>query len=395
MQFKFQRNTLTIKEIYDDFKAEKLIIDNSYQRRKVWATRDNVRLIETILLNWIIPEIFLWPADINPDNGETITHIVDGQQRINAIIDFISGEYRLNERYLLSSQDDREIFENKSFSELPSELKKNIWMYSLSIVNIDRNCTLEDVKHMFYRLNLTDYSLNEQEKRNSFETEFGTASKELSYDEFWEKHKVFSTLDLRRMKDIEYCSNIIILAREGIIDQTTNRKLNETYQDLKSEYLDKEKNLKLIASAMEIIENFINEDTKSFIRKKSQMYTMFTISFRMIEDKIDITESMISSFTNFVKVYNLFKNDMDLNFDDGLCSILFEAIKKYKLASSEGVNKVGNRVIRFEVLYKYCILGNEKNIEALSLIEKEIIEKYSNVSIEDEIDEDFEEIFLF
>lgn len=251
MQFKFQRNTLNIKEIYDDFKDEKLVIDNSYQRRKVWMKRDNVRLIETILLNWIIPEIFLWPAEINPDTGDTVTHIVDGQQRINAIIDFISGEYKLQERYLLSEPDVRGEFTNKKFSELSPELKKNIWMYNISIVNIDRKCTIQDIKHMFYRLNLTDYSLNEQEKRNSLDNEFGNVSKELANDEFWEKHKVFSASDIKRMKDIEYCSNIIILVREGIVDQTSSKKLNETYDDLKYEYLDKDNNIKLVNLIMD------------------------------------------------------------------------------------------------------------------------------------------------
>jgi len=391
MQFKFQRNTLTIKEIYDDFKSEKLMIDKSYQRRKVWATRDNIRLIETILLNWIIPEIFLWPADINADTGETVTHIVDGQQRINAIIDYISGTYKLTSRYLLSKENN-ENFVDRYFFELPSELKKNIWMYSLSIVNIDRNCTLKDVKHMFYRLNLTDYSLNEQEKRHSLETEFGTAAKELSVDEFWEKHKVFSTLDLRRMRDIEYCSSIIILAREGIVDQTTSRKLNETYEDLKTGYTDKEKDIKHISTAMELIENFINDDTSSFVKKKSQMYTMFSVGFNMIENEVVLTETMINAFTSYVRVYNLFKNDMDISFEDTLCAVLFEAIKKYKLASSEGVNKVGNRVIRFEVINKYCIYGTVEIVEALSIIEGKILEKYDHIKdseIEEELDEDF------
>jgi uncharacterized protein with ParB-like and HNH nuclease domain len=122
MQFKFTRNTMTVKEIHDSFTNEKMIIDNSYQRRKVWLEQDNVRLIETILLNLVIPEIFLWPADINPEYGDTITHIVDGQQRINAIIDYISGEYKLQLRYLSNKEDTAE-FANKKFSELSSELK--------------------------------------------------------------------------------------------------------------------------------------------------------------------------------------------------------------------------------------------------------------------------------
>ncbi|SDX43236.1 DUF262 domain-containing protein [Paenibacillus sp. PDC88] len=391
MQFKFQRNTLNIKEIYDDFKDEKLVIDNSYQRRKVWMKRDNVRLIETILLNWIIPEIFLWPAEINPDTGDTVTHIVDGQQRINAIIDFISGEYKLQERYLLSEPDVRGEFTNKKFSELSPELKKNIWMYNISIVNIDRKCTIQDIKHMFYRLNLTDYSLNEQEKRNSLDNEFGNVSKELANDEFWEKHKVFSASDIKRMKDIEYCSNIIILVREGIVDQTSSKKLNETYDDLKYEYLDKDNNIKLVNLIMDVIDAFKSKDSISFLNKKSQMYTMFCVGLEVIENKIDLTDNIVSTFNSFVRVYNKFKNGMDLTFEESLHSELFEAIKKYKLASSEGVNKLSNRVIRFEILMKHCIKAKPYTQEALKHIEKVIDNLQSNDNDYSTVEEDEEE----
>ena len=85
----FDRNKKTIKQIKDDFEAGKLIIDSSYQRRSVWTVQDNIRLIETILIGYIVPEVFLWPASVDPETGDTVTHIVDGQQRINAIIDFI------------------------------------------------------------------------------------------------------------------------------------------------------------------------------------------------------------------------------------------------------------------------------------------------------------------
>lgn len=354
MQFKFTRNTVTIKEIYDDFTNRSLIIDNSYQRRKVWMPQDNVRLIETVLLNLIIPEIFLWPADINPDNGDRITHIVDGQQRLNAVIDFISGEYKLQAKYLLN-EDTYSEFSNKAFFDLTPDWRTHIWTYSLSIVNIDRNCTIDDIKKMFYRLNLTDYSLNDQEKRNSLVSEFGEVSQRLSENDFWDNHKLFSATDVRRMKDVEYCSNIIILAREGIIDQTNNKKINETYDDLKETYPDKERNIKLISVAMETIDDFTNGDTSLFISKKSQMYTMFSFSFNLIENEIGITSEMVEKFRLFVIAYNKFKNEMDLSFEDTVCAQVYEGIRKYKLASSEGINKVGNRVIRFEVLKKFCV----------------------------------------
>lgn len=85
----FSRNSIKINDIYTKFNDEEWIVDRTYQRRKVWGIKDNIRLIETILLELVIPEIFIWDCDTDPSTGKTITHIVDGQQRINAIFEFI------------------------------------------------------------------------------------------------------------------------------------------------------------------------------------------------------------------------------------------------------------------------------------------------------------------
>ena len=63
----FDRNKRTIKSIYEDFNDGKLTVDKSYQRRHVWMLQDKVRLIETILMKLIVPEVFFWPASIEPE----------------------------------------------------------------------------------------------------------------------------------------------------------------------------------------------------------------------------------------------------------------------------------------------------------------------------------------
>ena len=144
----FDRNKRTIKQIKDDFENGKLTIDFSYQRRSVWSLQDNIRLIETVLMGYIVPEVFLWPMSINPETGDSVTHIVDGQQRINAIIDFIDGKYKLQKKYLL----DGVISErcgDKFFSQLQDEDKAQIWTYKLSTVDIDKSWTLDKIKKMF------------------------------------------------------------------------------------------------------------------------------------------------------------------------------------------------------------------------------------------------------
>ena len=56
--FNFNINRKTINEISTMFEKQDLIVDDTYQRRSVWNEKDKIRLIETILLNLIIPELF-------------------------------------------------------------------------------------------------------------------------------------------------------------------------------------------------------------------------------------------------------------------------------------------------------------------------------------------------
>lgn len=364
----FSRNSYKINYIFNKFRDGEWIVDSSYQRRKVWGEIDNIRLIETILLDLVIPEIFVWDCQTDPNTGKTITHIVDGQQRINAIFEFISDNYKLKNKYLLD-ENIKKLYGELTFSSLPDEIKKKIWAYELSVVNLNNIFEIKDIKNMFYRLNLTDYSLTDQEKRNSLDSEFGRVAEALADNEFWSKYKIFSSKDIRRMGDVEYCSNILVLCREGIIDQTKQNKLDEIYRDYAEEYKDAEQDTNKVIAAMGLISKLVSESTMSFASKKIQMYTLFSIMFDFIENQIEINENIISLFEQFVKAYNSFSNEFDISFDKDGENKSFELIKKYKLASSEGVNKLVNRMIRYEVLKKILLQIENISIEDLKKVE--------------------------
>ena len=350
----FSRNSIKITDVYTKFKNEEWIVDPSYQRRKVWGEKDNVRLIETILLDLVIPEIFIWDNNTDPETGRTITHIVDGQQRVNAIFEFISDNFKLKSKCLLDENIKKQ-FGDLLFSNLPNECKTKIWTYELSVVNLNPSFSIDDIHNMFYRLNLTDYSLNDQEKRNSFDSEFGKTAEELADNPFWDENKLFSPKDIRRMGDVEYCSSILLLCRQGIVDQTKQDKLDELYKDYADEYPDSEKDVAKVLKAIEIIKEFISDETTTFTNKKIQMYTLFTVAFDFIDNQTTVVDEMKVLFVSFVKAYNAFSNEYDLSFENSAQDKAYEAIKKYKLASSEGVNKLVNRMIRFEVLKKIIL----------------------------------------
>ena len=68
----------TVSWLNQEMINNKLFVDNSFQRRYVWVLKDKVKLIETILLGFTIPEIYLWEVDIDEVSGSIKRSIVDG-----------------------------------------------------------------------------------------------------------------------------------------------------------------------------------------------------------------------------------------------------------------------------------------------------------------------------
>lgn len=349
--FNFTDTRKSIKEISSMFESASLIVDDTYQRRSVWGEKDKIRLIETILLNLIIPVLFFWKADTDPDTGASITHIVDGQQRIKAICSYINNEFKLKPQFLLDDSAKNK-YANKFFKDLDTEDKKAFWNYQLMVIDIDPTASRSDIITMFNRLNLTDYNLNDQEKRNSMSGEFAALARELSEAPIWEEHHLFTTTDIKRMKDVEFCASLILLYRKGIIDQTDQTALNQAYDELQENYKDAENDKNAVFAAIDLIPQFfISDEVTKFLKKKTQLYTLFSVVFYIQRNSITISEEQLYNFKKFVDLYSVFNNDMDLdNQIDEQEKILFDWLKKYKLASSEGLNKHTNRMIRYNVI---------------------------------------------
>lgn len=349
--FNYTDNRRSIKDITTMFDEGSLVVDDTYQRRSVWNEKDKIRLVETVLLNLIIPVLFFWKAETDPETGTSITHIVDGQQRIKAICSFVNNEFKLKEQHLLDDTA-KKIYANKFFKDLDPDDKKAFWNYQLMVIDIDLSAKRSDIITMFNRLNLTDYNLNAQEKRNSMSGEFGVLAREISDASFWEDQNLFTTTDVKRMKDIEFCASLILLYRNGIIDQTDQAALNKAYEDFQVEYNDAENDKNAVFDAINLLSKFfISDEITKFLKKKTQLYTLFSVIFYMKRNNVQFSEEIVCNLQCFTNLYSYFSNDMDftnqINEDE---KILFDRLKRYKLASSEGLNKHANRMIRFNVM---------------------------------------------
>ena len=186
-----------------------------YQRNSVWNEKAKAYLIDTIIRGLPIPPIFLrQKTDITTKS--TTREIIDGQQRIRAILEFI-----VNESFSIKKAHNK-MYGGKKYSELDEDAQEAMLEYEILaevVTEKDESCIYD----MFARLNSNNYVLNRQEIRNSkYWGDFKVFIYRLAsqYRDFFLDNKLLSDNDCARMRDAELITSMIIVLKEGIVSES-------------------------------------------------------------------------------------------------------------------------------------------------------------------------------
>jgi hypothetical protein len=87
---RFNSSEQNISWFRDQYQGGAMTIRPPYQRKPVWAERQKSSLIESILLEYPVPEIFV--QQTVDDQGSARYAVVDGQQRIRTVLQFMGSE---------------------------------------------------------------------------------------------------------------------------------------------------------------------------------------------------------------------------------------------------------------------------------------------------------------
>ena len=156
-----ERSDFLLPQIVD-FVQQKQWVNTrpEYQRRQVWDNKKKSRLIESLLMNVPIPPIYLYEIDYSR------YEVMDGQQRLNSIIEFFEN------RFKLSSLSGWPLLTGRSYADLPQLIQRGLNRRRLSATVIisdlkDKPYTAGDLRsQVFERLNTGGIHLNAQELRN-------------------------------------------------------------------------------------------------------------------------------------------------------------------------------------------------------------------------------------
>lgn len=206
----FDTRTYSINDFREWNAREQLELAPRFQRRQVWKANAKSFLVDTIIRSRPMPKVFL-RQKTEPSTKTTIREVVDGQQRIRAILEFLDNGFRLSK---IHNSDYGGLY----FGELPDDVQRSYLDYELA-VDLLLDATDQDVLDIFSRINSYGVILNSQEKLNAkYFGEFKLTAYELALEflTFWRKYKIFSDQQILRMAEVELVSELLVAMNSGI-----------------------------------------------------------------------------------------------------------------------------------------------------------------------------------
>lgn len=342
---RYQVRSKELIDLVNEVKSKRLIMSPYFQRNLVWRDVHKVDFVKTILMGLPFPQIFIAKGSIDLENMTTTSCIVDGQQRMNTIVEFTTNRLQVDSQF---------------FKDLDPSIQEEILKYQIPIIDLDLETDDPIVREMFKRLNRTFYSLNSIEKLSTeySASEFMLFAKHLTDEiifeaddedillvdptipndfiewakindaEYFKKliveGDIFSHYELSRQTHLMYVLNLLATSIDGVY----------TRNDLAIRYLDDYK--ECLETKDEIIKRFdltaklildLNLNSSSYWFNKANMFTLFLYfngrNKTLDQDDLDIIKHKLIEFEANIP-------------------------PDYQIAAKEGVNNKKERLIRKE-----------------------------------------------
>jgi hypothetical protein len=173
-------DTHPLADLARSYNDRHLAVNAEYQRGATWNVRQQRALIDSILRGFVLPIFYVHVVRIpNLFTGsETVTAwLVDGQQRLNAITEYMRGRFALSDPALGTSglamayeRLNPPRWAGKRFEELEVEDRERFLKHPLQVVRMEEEAPNE-VRDLFIRLQ-SGTPLNAQEKRDAWPGNF-------------------------------------------------------------------------------------------------------------------------------------------------------------------------------------------------------------------------------
>ena len=327
-----------ISDIRDWSRRHRLELQPDYQRNQVWSKAAKIMLMDTILRNIPMPKIFLQAILRDQD---TYRIVIDGQQRLTAILDYLGGRFALDAPY-------EGEYAGKRFSELPATVQNEILSYNVDVNEI-RNATKDVIRDIYLRVNKYTLPLTKQElRRADYPGAFLDMSENLANDPFFDENRVFTIASSKRMGDVEFVSELLALLIDG--PQEKKEKLDSFYSEYaKWSQESKEATQARFKAVLEELRTLWPEEgilspLKPFAKTRFRQRADFYALFNAVDDLLRAGGSLFGKDLGFLQADLAFL-DEKIEPESGI-----QLFRKYAIQCVSQSNTIGSRKWRRNVL---------------------------------------------
>jgi len=327
-----------VRELLTSLRDKKLVPNPDFQRRLVWTNRDKSHFLETVLNGYPFPEVYVAAGSVDVDTGEATEMLVDGQQRVTTLF-----------QYFTASPDFKLDPSLRPYKELAPAEKEAFLQYDVVVRDLGAIPRAEIVE-VFQRINATKYGLTAMEIHNSrYEGAFKNFAERLAQHDFFQRHSVFSAMEIRRMEDTRYVLTVVVSILDAYFarDKRVEDFLNQYNDDFPAAD-DTERELERVFAFIDAMG--LPERSRAY--KKTDLFTLLVeLHFLLHSEKGDPNPSDIGE--RLVEFYS----EVDRSSTDETTPW-----GRYKKATLQGANDRSSRVTRGEIIGAILIGKNPAQI---------------------------------
>lgn len=345
---KITRNVVTIADLNQWLDERSLVINKMYQRSGgLWPKNARSFFIDTILNGFTFPKVTIRQT-IDLKTRKSIREVVDGQQRLMTIRDFI------NDKITLSNVSKK--YKGSNFSDLEEDIQNAFLSYEVSIDTIVTGTT-DEVLEIFRRINSYTLPLNSTEKRHAtYQGDFKWFILDLveRYSHLLKEAEILTIREISRMADADLFTELSQIVLKGIYTRSVSN-LEKLYKEFDSSFEDKEKAEEVITSAVDFIKDNLDD---IYMSETMTSYLFYSLFSALIYNKEGLKNIEGTDVDQLLPMGN-YLNDINLAIQN--IQELFRAVDEkeedgpygeFVKACSSTTHSVSNRIIRLKWFVK-------------------------------------------
>lgn len=215
----FDSRVYSVSDFLEWNNSDLLELSPDFQRRAVWSEKAKSYLVDTIIRGKPIPKILITQE---LQGSRTIRIVVDGQQRLRAILDFLDGAFKIARAH-------NKEYAGLTYERLPPDIQRDFLKYELG-VDLLFDMSYEDILDVFARLNSYTVKLNKQELLNA--TYFGYFKQAAyahgyKYVRYFIEGGILKKAAVTRMAEAELAADLLMSLVGGV---QTNKNVERYYK---------------------------------------------------------------------------------------------------------------------------------------------------------------------